>query len=315
MKDNKKKHKQQRSRRTFLKSMGLVVGGLSVLKPSVFGIGKNLRRERGIHGSDFLLNADLQSDKVLPDGVRAVWDISKAYHETTPTRERVCINGLWQWQPGSPQSDQIPTTEWGYFKVPGNWPGLGNYMQRENQRLYPHPAWKGKSVDNISAAWYQREISIPENWKNRRVIMTIDYVNSAALLFIDGKRAGEVLFPSGELDLTPICTPGNKYIVTIKVTALPLQDVVAVYSDSNAPRLGKGVVARKGLCGDVYLSGTPLKARLNNVKVVTSVRREEITFNIGMEDLSPGSNYNLSAVITDRGNKIAEFKSNAFKRR
>ena len=31
----------------------------------------------------------------LPEGVKAVWDENKAYHETTTTRERVCLNGLW----------------------------------------------------------------------------------------------------------------------------------------------------------------------------------------------------------------------------
>ena len=35
----------------------------------------------------------------LPRNVRAVWDLSKASRETTPTRERICINGLWRWQP------------------------------------------------------------------------------------------------------------------------------------------------------------------------------------------------------------------------
>jgi hypothetical protein len=30
----------------------------------------------------------------LPAGVRAVWDQDKAQGESTPTRERICINGL-----------------------------------------------------------------------------------------------------------------------------------------------------------------------------------------------------------------------------
>ena len=29
--------------------------------------------------------------------------MSKAYRETTPTSERICINGLWRWQP-TPQN-------------------------------------------------------------------------------------------------------------------------------------------------------------------------------------------------------------------
>jgi len=98
----------------------------------------------------------------------------------------------------------------------------------------------------------------------------------------------------------------------MKVTALPLSDVVAVYSDSNAPRKGRGMVERRGLCGDVYLNSTPLKARINDVKVVTSVRKGEITFHTTMENLTTGSTYTLNAVITDKGNKIAEFKSKTF---
>ncbi len=57
----------------------------------------------------------------LPEGVKAVWDLGKAYRESTPTRERVCINGLWQWQPVKERSDRPPAENWGYFKVPGPW--------------------------------------------------------------------------------------------------------------------------------------------------------------------------------------------------
>ena len=44
----------------------------------------------------------------LPDGVRAMWDVTKAYHETTPTRERICLNGLWRWQPTMPGPTRFP---------------------------------------------------------------------------------------------------------------------------------------------------------------------------------------------------------------
>ena len=43
--------------------------------------------------------ASLADEAPLPDGVRAVWDLNRAHRETTPTRERICINGLWRWQP------------------------------------------------------------------------------------------------------------------------------------------------------------------------------------------------------------------------
>ena len=298
---NKTRSQRQKSRRTFLQSLGVVTAGLSALPTSIFAFGKNSGAAKG------------KSEPVLPIGVTAVWDVNKAYHETTTTRERICINGLWKWQPGIPQADQLPESDWGYFKVPGNWPGIKNWMQKECQSIYAHPSWKDKPINDISSAWYQREISIPESWKKRRIILTLEYLNSSALVFIDGIKAGEILFPSGELDLTEICTPGKKYTLSMKVTALPLQDIVAVYSDSNAPRQGKGLVARRGLCGDVYLCSTPLKANIKDVKVITSFRKEEIALKTVLENLTLNSAYTLHAVITEKGTKITEFNSTVFR--
>src|SRR5215203_5845383 len=78
----------------------------------------------------------------LPDGVRAVWDLSKARREATPTRERVCVNGLWRWQPARGPADVVPADGWGHFKVPGPWPGITDYLQKDCQTVYPHPDWK-----------------------------------------------------------------------------------------------------------------------------------------------------------------------------
>ena len=59
----------------------------------------------------------------LPEGVKAVWDLDKAYRQSTPTRERVCINGLWRWQPADRAADVVPADGWGYLRVPEPWPG------------------------------------------------------------------------------------------------------------------------------------------------------------------------------------------------
>src|SRR5438034_557207 len=106
-----------------------------------------------------------QSDAALPTGVKVVWDVDKAYRETTPTRERICLNGLWRWQPAQPASTVVPADRWGYFKVPGCWPGVADYMQKDCQTLFVNPDWKGERLGKVTAAWYEREITIPTNWK------------------------------------------------------------------------------------------------------------------------------------------------------
>src|SRR3954467_636110 len=79
----------------------------------------------------------------LPGDVKAVWDAGKAHRESTPTRERVSLNGLWRWQPADAGSRAVPEASWGYFKVPGCWPGITDYMQKDDQTVFTHPAWAG----------------------------------------------------------------------------------------------------------------------------------------------------------------------------
>ena len=114
-------------------------------------------------------------DALLPRGVKIVWDLEKAFWERTPTRERVCLNGLWRWQPAGKVSDAVPAANWGYFKVPGSWPGITGYLQKDSQTVHAHPAWKHANLGNITKAWYEREISIPGEWRGRRVSLHTEY--------------------------------------------------------------------------------------------------------------------------------------------
>src|SRR5207253_2469596 len=100
---------------------------------------------------------------------------------------------------------------WGFFKVPGFWPGASSYIQEDSQTLHFHPNWKkAKLTDlrNLSAAWYQREFTVPADWSGRRIALSAEYVNSFATVFVDGMKAGEMRFPAGEVDLTQVCKPG-----------------------------------------------------------------------------------------------------------
>jgi beta-galactosidase len=226
------------------------------------------------------------NDAVLPADVKVVWDTGKAHREKTATRERICLNGLWRWQPAllAPNgTDQaVPADGWGFFKVPGFWPGAASYIQEDSQTLHVHPSWKNADLRNLAAAWYQREFTVPADWTGRRVALTVEYVNSLAIVFVDGMRAGEIRFPAGEVDLTGTCKPGRKHTLSLQVIAMPLKGVLLSYSDTNAAREVKGHVERRGLCGDVWLTSTPQGPRITDVKVDTSVRKGEIAFSAAL---------------------------------
>ncbi len=248
----------------------------------------------------------------LPSGVGAVWDANKAFRETTPTRERICINGLWRWQPADAEPKQPPAGGWGFFKVPGSWPGIANYMQKDSQTVFSHPNWKDQRLSEVSAAWHEREITIPAEWKDRRVAVSAEYLNSFAVAYVDGKRAGELHFPGGELDLTSFCRPGKTQRLTLHVAALPLKGVLLSYSDSNSAREVRGQVDRRGLCGDVFLVASPAGESITDVKIDTSVSKGQIRFEAELSGLAASKRYSLRALITKDGKTVREFESPPF---
>lgn len=252
------------------------------------------------------------ADSILPDGVKAVWDIDQAYHETTATRERICLNGLWRWQPAETKAEQIPEGSWGYFKVPGCWPGITDYLQKDSQTVFENPDWNSVRLRDISAAWYEREISVPTDWSGRRIALATDTLNSFASVFVDGLKAGELHFPGGELDLTSVCKPGSKHRLSLLVVALPLKGVMLSYVDTAAAREVKGTVERRGLCGDVFLASTPAGPKIDDIRVDTSFRKKELSINVAVEGLVAAGHYQLQARVMRGGAVVKEFTSPAF---
>src|SRR5262249_9461524 len=156
---------------------------------------------------------------------------------------------------------------WGWFKVPGFWPGMASYIQEDTQRLHAHPAWKDADLRGITAAWYQREITVPEQWTGRRIALSAEYLNSLAVVYVDGKSVGESRYAAGVAALTAACPPGGKHVLTLVGVPLPLKGVLPSYTDTNSAREVKGSVERRGLCGDVFLTTHPAGARVSDVKV------------------------------------------------
>ncbi len=249
------------------------------------------------------------SGMTLPPGVKAVWDMDKAFRETTPSRERICINGLWRWQPADKNAEQVPADSWGYFKVPGNWPGVTDYMQEQTQTVYPHPSWKGQRLASVTSAWYQREIRVPPEWAGRRIVLDVPYLNSYATVYVNAKKVGEIRFPAGKLDLTSACSVRGTHVLSMLVVALPLRAVQMSFSDTNAAKEGQGSVERRGLCGDVYLTSEPNAARISDVRIDTSVRKGQITINARLDGLAADTQYTLHARIADARRTVAEFTS------
>ena len=87
----------------------------------------------------------------------------------------------------------MPARKWGWFKVPGCWPGITDYMQKDCQAVFAYPSWRTQNRGGLSAAWYQRKITVPRDRADRRVAARAEHVNMeqrdpGPILF--GKRQG-----------------------------------------------------------------------------------------------------------------------------
>ena len=256
-----------------------------------------------------------QQEAPLPPGVKVVWSMDQAQRQATSSREKICINGLWRWQPAAAKSGPPPMDNWGYFKVPGCWPGITDYMQKDCQTVHAPASWRAKNLAGVTTAWYEREIRIPAAWAGRRIVIHAEYLNSYAEVYLDGKPVGSMRFPAGEVDLTSACCPGHKHVLSLLVVAMPLRGVMLSHSDSNAAREVKGSVARRGLCGDVYVVATPGDTRLSDVKVDPSVREGRITIETGLLDLAANGQYVLHARVREAGRDVLQFASKPFRTR
>lgn len=71
--------------------------------------------------------------------------------------------------------------------------------------------------DFIPAIWYQRSITIPEDWEGKKVVLHFGAVDFETEVFIDGKSAGKHYggTSSFSLDITPFVTSGGTHSLVV----------------------------------------------------------------------------------------------------
>ena len=220
----------------------------------------------------------------LPEGAPAdPWELGDAWRQTTATRARWCLNGLWGWRPplDSDKPGVVPGAEdnWGWGKVPSVWAKNGEW-RREGQLVYLSPWLEDKDMkcEVGDRAWYRRDFVMPKEAAGKRVVLTFSMLQTHAVVYVDGKRAAEVSFPGGEADITDFVKPGEKQSVVLDVTAYPLNPETLDFNAPDRAVATKAEVKFRGITGDVYLDVLPKKARVVAATVECDVADGKATF-------------------------------------
>ena len=257
-----------------------------------------------------------KADAPRPDGLTGdPHTLDDAWRQTTPTREQVCLNGLWGFRPLATDdtADRVPAPGdcWGWFKVPGLWPSGPSEFSGGAQRVWLAPWLEERGGDRpFERAWYRRRLAIPAAWTNRRVVLDFTMLQTHVRAFVDGAPAGELWYPGGELDLTGRLKPGAGQELALLVTARPLTATRDAFMAPDRILTDKAVVKLKGITGDLYLRAMPAAARLEDVHVVTSIRDGSITFAAETAGLGAGP-WRLRAEVNGCGGRPRAFESAA----
>lgn len=221
-------------------------------------------------------------------------------------REQACLNGYWAFSPVAESLDpnaKAPADpeKWGFAKVPFPW-----------QTLRPLNLPKeAPKKEQWHTAWYRRTFQVPENRKNRKIVLEIQHIQTRGRVYVDGKEAGSIVFPGGSLDITDLVRPGRVQELTIRVSAIPSSAEEYVIMDINNIYKVASRIRNKGIVGDVFLNMVP-ETRIEHTHFITSVARRQITFHVIPANPVEGKQYTIEAEIRDpSGKTVRTFRSQA----
>lgn len=113
---------------------------------------------------------------------------------------------------------EIPSmeSEWtvgkGYSEKIDKIPHFKPYMEKDGE--FRHPFWWTPDRLYQGAAWYQRDVTIPENWKDQKIVLNLERVHWESKLWIDDEFVGmeNGMGVPHEYDLSKYLTPGKHQI-------------------------------------------------------------------------------------------------------
>jgi hypothetical protein len=115
------------------------------------------------------------------------------------------------------------------------------------------PFWLQPEKYYAGAAWYQRDIDVPEEWRDRRVVLFLERAHWETRVWVDGKSFGSnaALATPHEYDLG-LSVPG-KHVLTIRVDNRMIVDVGANSHSVSDHTQGNW----NGIVGRIELTSTP----------------------------------------------------------
>jgi hypothetical protein len=205
-------------------------------------------------------------------------------------------------------------TQWTGNIIDQSWftaPEYEEYRKPGNVKI---PFWLQPEVHYVGPAWYQRDVTIPEAWRDNRIMLHLERCHWESTLWVDHQKVGsqDSLSTPHAYDLTGKLAPGE-HTLTVRV--------------DNRVKIGVGVNAHSvsdhtqtnwnGIIGDITLRATP-PVWIDDVQVFPDVERSiaGVRAVIGNATGKPAeSTLSLRATCGERASEVRKVRFTAEKER
>ncbi len=223
---------------------------------------------------------------------------------------KIDLSGEWHFS--LDEKDEGISQQWfkknlaGRIKLPGTTgenkigkPETGSYQELNKQTIYHFREF----FSFVGSAWYQKEISIPKGWENKRITLFLEKTSFSATVWVNDKRIGEKtgLAAPKVYDLSEFLVPGKRIRLSVRIDN---RDMFRIKNHNGTGSHAYGTETQprwNGIIGKIYLSATD-KVWLEKVDVYPDIHRQKITLKVktgNLTDKAQKVHLNISAASTN----------------
>ena len=171
---------------------------------------------------------------------------------------------------------------------------FAKYRQSGNIKI---PFWLQPNKHYVGSAWYQKEVDIPQNWKEKHIELYLERCHWETHVWIDNNEAGiqNALGAPHVYDLSKFLSPG-KHILTVLVD----NRIKNVDVGSNASSITDHTQTNwNGMIGKLELRAKPL-LYISNVKVFPNIESKKILVKVTIvKAIGKTENYSLRLFVSN----------------
>jgi hypothetical protein len=226
-----------------------------------------------------------------------------AFTQAPALREQLSLNGIWSFTTETGEKSTIPVPE--YWDAA---PGFTKKVSREYTNDRGEKTVREVLLPSTSIGIYEREVAIPEAWKNKIIKLEFEGINHIAEVYLNDKLlqthiGGWIPFT---VDITGLIKPGNTGRLKVLVKGGSHSPIVDGNGYPQWPVGWYGQESRWGIIFDTWLRAYGA-VHIEDAFIQTSWRKKEIAINYSLANKSSAKQeiYLLGEVL-ENGNSKTE---------